>query len=129
MSTGLSEREDSAVKSFTPADSCLVESFHSFEAWNSFFRVSVKTCHGVLSPCGGGGGASSFFFFPPSPSSAPFLLLAGLFTSFLLLTLSLLACRLLPRGALRGGLLWVPLRLWLSILYFVLSLFLRLLEV
>ena len=38
----------------------LVDSFHSFDALNSFCRVSVKTCHGVLSPCGGGGAASSF---------------------------------------------------------------------
>lgn len=39
----------------------LVDSFHSLEALNSDCRVSVKTCHGDLFPCGGGGGASFFF--------------------------------------------------------------------
>lgn len=32
------------------------------EAWNSWDKVSLNTCHGVLSPCGGGGGGSALCF-------------------------------------------------------------------
>ena len=49
----------------------LVLSFHSFEALNSDFRVSVNTCHGDLSPCGGGGGGGCFFFSWPLDFSPP----------------------------------------------------------
>ena len=49
-------------KSLAESESCFVDSFHSFDALNSFDNVSVNTCHGVLSPWGGGGGSSDLAF-------------------------------------------------------------------
>ena len=39
-----------SVNWLTEEPSCFVDSFHSFEALNSEERVSLNTCHGVLSP-------------------------------------------------------------------------------
>jgi len=60
-----------STKSWADEAMALVDSFHSLDSLNSCCIVSMKTCHGVLSPWGGGGGGSSFFFsFFLSPASS-----------------------------------------------------------